>query len=170
MSIPQPCWLILAFPFVLSDVRRRDRGIVLEEHERLFLGDVPEERFLGGQRVHGIEVVAHDPGQAEMRRRRHKLGREDRRLAAAFDVDHLMVHAVSARALHAHAGHDRLVIVDELQDAGVGERDEVVGNVAGAIPLVRMRRVLPLTAPHDVLRARKFRPDPAAAIAIGEAA
>src|SRR5438876_6298474 len=96
MSIPTlPCWLILAFPFVLSHVCRRDGRIVLEEDERLFLGDVLEERFLRGQRVHGVEVVAHDPGRAEMRRHRYEVCREDGRLTAAFDVDHLMVHAVS---------------------------------------------------------------------------
>src|SRR5438876_8208686 len=59
MSIPMlPCWLILAFPFVLSHVCRRDGRIVLEEDERFFLGDVLEERFLRGQPVHGIVVGA----------------------------------------------------------------------------------------------------------------
>ncbi len=36
------------------------------------------------------------------------------------------------------------VVLDEVDDPGLGERHEVLGDVARAIPLVRMRRVVPL--------------------------
>src|SRR5437764_14761632 len=55
------CSLIRPFAFVLSDVPRRDGRIVLEEHQRVLLDDVSEERLLRAQRIHGIQVVAHDP-------------------------------------------------------------------------------------------------------------
>ena len=44
-------------------------------------------------------------------------------------------------------------------DAGVLQRHEVLRQVAGAIALVRMRRVVPLGAPDEVARARKRRHD-----------
>src|SRR5215468_1721009 len=76
--------LIRPFSLVFSDVGRRYRRIVLEEHER----------FLRRKSVHRIQVVAHDPRVRQVGRRRHEIGREDRRLAVALDVDDLVMHAV----------------------------------------------------------------------------
>ena len=66
-----------------------------------------------------------------------------------------MMRRVPAGPPHPHARHDRLIVVDQLQHAGLGERHVVVEQVAGARPHVRMRRVLPFAAPDDVLRARE---------------
>ncbi len=66
-----------------------------------------------------------------------------------------MMHRVPAAALHLHARHDRLVIVHELENAGVGQGAEVVLPIARAVPLVGMGRILPFAAAHHVARARE---------------
>ena len=66
-----------------------------------------------------------------------------------------MVHRVAAGPPHLHARHDRLVVVDELQHAGVRERHVIIQQVAGAVTGVRMRRVFPLAASDDILRRGK---------------
>ena len=57
---------------------------------------------------------------------------------------------------YAHAGHDLRVVVDQRQHAGVLQRHEVLLQVAGAIPLVRMRRIFPFAAMRDVPRASEI--------------
>ena len=57
-----------------------------------------------------------------VRRRRHQVGDERRRLPARLDDDHLVMHRVAAGPPHPDARHDRLVVVHELEDAGLGER------------------------------------------------
>src|SRR6185312_6265996 len=99
------CSFIGALSLVLSYVARRDGGIMLEKHQRVLRHHVSEERLLRSQRVHGIQVVAHDPRVVEMRGRRQQIRREHRRPAAALDPDRLVVHAVAAGPLHAHARH-----------------------------------------------------------------
>src|SRR5713101_3375511 len=62
-----------AFPVLLSDVARRNRGIVLEKHKNVGFDRFPVERFLGRERVHGIQVVPHDPRLAQVGGGRHEL-------------------------------------------------------------------------------------------------
>src|SRR5436305_9988608 len=67
--------LIPSFSFVLSHVGRRHRGVVFEEYESVLLRHVCEERLLRGERVHWVQVVAHDPRIRQMGRRWHEIGR-----------------------------------------------------------------------------------------------
>ena len=148
-----------------------DDRIVLEEYERARFSTASRTNWLlRGERVHRIQVEPHDPRIGHVRRRRHQIGDEGRRLAARFDPDHLVMHRVAACPPHLDARHDRLVVVHQLQDAGLGQRHVIVRQVAGPIALVRMRRVLPFAAPDDVLRARKARAHAAAGVAHREAA
>ena len=64
---------------------------------------------------------------------------------------------VSARPPHLHAGHDRRIVVHQLEDAGLGERQVIVRQVARPIALVRMVGIVPLSAADDVLGAGKTR-------------
>ncbi len=95
----------------------------------------------------------------QVRGSRHEVGGEHRTGVARLDPDDLVMRRVSAGPLHPHARHDGLVVVDQVDDAGVRERHEVVGEVAGPVPVVRVGRIVPLPAPDDVPRARKPRAD-----------
>ena len=73
--------------------------------------------------------------------------------AARLDTNNLMMHRVTAGAADAHARQHLAIVVDEIARAGFQKRHIVFRQVAGAIALVRVRRVLPLAAP-DAYRAR----------------
>src|SRR5258706_14521881 len=81
-----------------------------------------------------------------------------------------MVHRVSARPAHANTRHDRLVVVHHLDHTSLEKRQEIVGQIARAIALVRVERVFPLAAPDDIARAWKPRPNVAIRIAYRETA
>ncbi len=51
-------------------------------------------------------------------------------------------------------------------DAGLRERNEFSAQIAGPVPLVRMRRVLPLAGAHHVAGAGKGRDDSPARAAV----
>ena len=135
---------------LFRDVPGRHDWIVLEVDEVPALQGLLDERLLRRERVHRVQIEPHDPRIRQMRGRRDEIADERRAPARRFHPDHLMMHVVTARAADTHARHDRLIVVHQVQDAGVGERHEVVRPVAGAIPLVRVRRILPFAAPHDV--------------------
>ncbi len=69
-----------------------------------------------------------------------------------------------------HARHDRLIVVHELEDARLRQRHVIIRQIARAIALVRVRRILPLAAANHVLRARKPWTDAAGCVADREAA
>ena len=50
-----------------------------------------------------------------------------------------------------------MVVGCQIQDAGLFEGHVVLGKVAGAVPLVRMRRVVPLALVHEIPRVREAR-------------
>ena len=83
-----------------------------------------DERALERQRVHRVQVVAHDPRH---RRTCAVVGIRSATKTAVLParLDHRRsggAARVAAGAPHPHAGHDRRVVVDEVQHAGVGER------------------------------------------------
>ncbi len=65
-----------------ADVAGSDVGIVLEEYQILAVDRLAHERAFERQRIHRIEVVAHDPRLVDVRRRRDQVGGEDRRPSA----------------------------------------------------------------------------------------
>ncbi len=81
-----------------------------------------------------------------------------------------MVPRVTARPHDAHAGHDPLVASDEIQDAGICQRQVVLFQIARTIALMRMRRIVPLGGSDDVACPREGRNDLAGRRARGEAA
>jgi hypothetical protein len=133
--------------------------IVLEQDHVFALDRFPDDGPLEGQRVHGIEVVAHDPRFVDVRRCRDHVGGEDGRLVARLQVDDLVAPRVTAGPSHAYARRNLAIAVEQVEHARTLQRQEVVLQVAGAVPLVRMRRVLPLLAAHDVTRVREGRTD-----------
>ena len=68
-----------------------------------------------------------------------------------------MMPRVPARSAKRHARHDLGIIVDQIEHAGLCKRHEVLRQVAGAIALMRMRRVVPFAAMHDVARVGEAR-------------
>ena len=47
----------------------------------------------------------------------NEIADERRAPARRFHPDHLMMHVVAARAVDAHARHDRLILVHQIQDS-----------------------------------------------------
>ena len=80
-----------------------------------------------------------------------------------------MMRRVAAGMPIADAGSDFGAVVHQRQHAGVHERHEVLGQVAGAITLVGMRGVVPLGGVGDVARLRKTRRQGAVGAPHGEA-
>src|SRR5437762_9504862 len=64
--------LAVRFPDVASGHRR----IVREEHQNVLRYGFSRELLLRTERVHRIEVAAHDPRVRRVRRRRHQVGHE----------------------------------------------------------------------------------------------
>ena len=66
---------------------------------------------------------------------------------------------VPAGSAEPHARHDLRLVVHQRHDAGIHQRHEVLLQVAGPVPLVRVRGIFPLRAVGDVLRLGKPRHD-----------
>src|SRR6185436_20977394 len=79
-----------------------------------------------------------------------------------------MMLRVSAGAAHTDAGHDCLILVHELEPAGLGQRHVVVGTVVDARSIIQVSRVFPFASPGDVPGTRKTRPEAAVGAADGE--
>ena len=152
-------WPKTAFAVKLDEDARGNRGIVFEQDQGLAGQRLVDEGLLRGQRVHRIQVEAHAPRVGQVRRRGHEIGDVGGPWPPDSIHDHLVMRRVTARALHPHARHDRLILVHQLQDAGLGQRQKLSGQIAGPVALVRVRRVLPFAATHDVARRGKLRPD-----------
>ena len=78
------------------------------------------------------------------------------------DQHRLVAGGVAGRRDDAHAGHDLRLAVDELEQPRLAERRDVLLQVAGAVALVRVGRVLPFAPLHDVARALEHRRQAAA--------
>ena len=88
----------IRLPSTFAEAARRERRIVLEEHQILALDGFARKCPLERQRFHRIEVVAHDPCIGDVRRRGKHVGREHRDLARRFDHHDLMMPRVAARS------------------------------------------------------------------------
>src|SRR6266850_853464 len=126
LSVPSPCpWSGVsahrrdnpALPILFANVARRDRWIVLEEDKNVLRHRLFHELLLRAERVHRIQVAAHDPGIRRVR-----------------------------------------------------QRCVIICQVARAVPLVRLQRIVPLAAADDVLGARKPGSDPPRAVTDRKAA
>src|SRR5262245_31704683 len=148
-------WLHRAFSCRSPHVTSRYVWIVLEEDERVTLLDVAKQGLFRRQRLDRAQIESHDPRLGDVWRHRDHVGDENCVPATRLYPHALVVRRVTGRSLHANPGHDRLVFVDQHQHARFSERDEIRRQIAGAIPLVRMRCVLPLAPPHHVLCARE---------------
>src|SRR5437588_3568520 len=80
------------------------------------------------------------------------------------------MHGVAARPADADAGHDRLIFIHQFQNASFHQRHEVVLAIARTVPLVRVRRIFPLSATDHVSGAWKPGPETAGRIAPRKAA
>ena len=105
-----------------------------------------------------------------MGRRRNQVGHEGGRFAGRLDPDHLVMHRMPARSLHAHTWHDASILVHELEHARFSQRQIVVSQVARTIARVRMCGVFPFAPPDDVLRPRKARAQLPTRVSCGKAA
>ena len=143
---------------------------MFEEDHALAASHFAGKRLLGEECIHRIQVVAHDPCVRKMRARRHEVCQEHRAGRSRFDPDDLMVHGVTTRALHCDTWHDRSVFIHELEHTRLGERHEIVGQIARSVAFVRMRRVDPLSASDQVLRLWKPRTQTPLAISNRETA
>jgi hypothetical protein len=136
----------------------------------LVVDRLAQEPALEAQRVERVQIVAHDPRFGKVRDGRDHIADDNRRLLSRFDHDHLMVGCVASRTPYAHARHDGGVLVDQLKNAGLRQRREILGQVACPVPLIRRSRVLPFAATDDVLRPGKARVQLPVPVAGGETA
>src|SRR2546427_111811 len=140
---------------VPSEPTRHDRRVVLEDQPPPLglspLIDAPPRL----ERDEGLQVIAHDPGQRQMRCRGHQVRDEARPLAAALDQDRLVIRDVSGRGESADARQDLRFSVDELER----NAREVVGEVAARGALVGVAREVELPFLHDVASLGKGEAD-----------
>src|SRR6266571_3240911 len=140
---------------VPSEPTRHDRRVVLEDQPPPLglssLIDAPPRL----ERDEGLQVIAHDPRQRQMRCRGHQVRDEARPLAAALDQDRLVIRDVSGRGESADARQDLRFSVDELER----NAREVVGEVAARGALVRVAREVELPLLHDVASLGKGEAD-----------
>src|SRR5687768_6581359 len=141
----------------VADVSGSDARIVLEENQVLALDRLSDEVPLERHRLHGEQVVSHDPGVLQVRRRRDQIRDEHGGLPARLDEDDLVLAGVAAGANHTDAGTYGFVPGEERHDAGVLQRHEIVLQVAGAVSIVWMRCVLPLGRANQISGVGKTR-------------
>src|SRR5687768_13790083 len=91
---------------LLDDAAERRLRVVVEEAEPAFARGLREEAALGFERLHGEEVVAHDPREREVRARRDEVGEAVERLAAAPEPEALHRARVARDRLQREAGQD----------------------------------------------------------------
>ena len=87
-----------------------------------------------------------------------------------LDDDDLMMPGVTAGPHDPDARHDGRVPGHEIEDTGIGQRHEILLQIARAIPLMRMRGIVPLRGADDVACAGKGRREAAGAVSRREAA
>src|SRR6266550_302021 len=94
----------------------------------------------------GLQVVAHDPGQRQMRRCRDEIGDEAGLLPAAPDEDRLVIRDMSRRRQRVDPRQDLGFAVDQLKRHAL----EVVGEIAARGALIGVPREGELVLLHHV--------------------
>ncbi len=132
--------------------------LVAEDGEPALFLDAVEEGALGFEGADDVEVVGHDEGQAEVHGGRDHVAEEhDVVPVAVFEHHRLVPRGVPGRGEHADAGRDLDLTVHAIEQARFCDGTEIFGEVAGAIALVRVRRVVPLARLDHVACAGKHR-------------
>src|SRR5207342_2204629 len=85
-----------SFAVCFSKHTRCHRRIVLEKYEVIAFDGLADKYTLERQRIHRVEVVAHDPWIGNVNRRRVHIRREYGGLSVRLNHDHLMVLRVTA--------------------------------------------------------------------------
>src|ERR1043165_6966970 len=145
------------FAVFFDDARERRFGVVVEEAEPAIARGLREQAALGFERLDGVEVVAHDPGERHVRARRHEVGEAVERSARALQTPALHRARVAGHGFEPQARQDLVVRGHQLKLAAPGERSPVLREVAGAGALVRAFGVLVLGARDEVARVREGR-------------
>src|SRR4029079_15618093 len=99
----------------------------------------------------------HDPSEGQMRRRGGEIGDEQRALATGLDENTLMMRGVSWRRQRANAGNDFALGRNEGAQPRLGDRHEIVWEVASGGTLVGVRGVVVFAFLHDIARVRERR-------------
>src|SRR5207245_1132956 len=114
-----------------------------------------QQTFFVSKRLHRVKVEAHDPRIGQMRPRRNQVRNKVRLLPFGLDADALEVPGVAGDDFQADSGDDLLVSLEQFRLCL--SRAKEFRQIARSVTVVRMERVFPLSALHEVAGARKSR-------------
>ena len=116
--------------------------------------DFPQKSALEFERVHRIQVEAHDPRVGRGARSSASGRRRTPRSCLRIRCRRSDGHRCGRRCARTRTpGIWRSSLAKEIHDAGLGQRRQVVRQVAGAVALVRMRGIVPFAVADDTGRA-----------------
>src|ERR1043166_8183113 len=107
---------------LLDHARERRFRVVVEEAEPAFARGAREEAALGFERLDGVEVVAHDPGERDVRASRDEVGEAVERAPAALPRPARPRARVAGSGFEAQAGQDFVAARNQLKLSCLGER------------------------------------------------
>src|SRR5688572_4354099 len=133
----------------------RNARVVLEHDPPPLVRRLAQQLALALESAERLDIVAHDPGEPEVRRGRDQVGDERGGLAAVLDQYRLVPRHVARRHPREDAREHLGVAVQHLELPGVGDGLEVGAEVARAGALVGLPGELEVAALDDVGRVRK---------------
>src|SRR6266581_4184030 len=150
----------IIFPFhVLLHIPHLNLRIMFEDQQPFLLERPVQNPSLRFQCLQGIQIVAHDIWQRQVRHGRDEIAEVERRLPFRMNLYRLMMGGMPTSHDHRDAGDDLAIAVQELPLTHVRDRREILLEVTRACPLVGPHRILVLAALHEVLGLRKRRHD-----------
>src|SRR5437870_13601955 len=140
------------FPFyILFHVPHLNLRIVLEDQQPFLLERPVQNPSLRFQRLQGIQIVAHDIWQRQVRHGRDEIAEVERRLVFGLNLHRLMVGGMSARHHYRDSGESLGVPFQVLPEIHVRDRRKVLFQIARPRPLVGTDGVFVLAALHEIL-------------------
>src|SRR5690242_11094223 len=145
------------FDFVALFVERGGGNIrIMAEDDDPAVGhNVAHPLAFGLERLHGIEIVSHDPGKRNMMPRGQKIRNKNDGLAAAGEFDGLNVGVVAGDALDGDAGKNAAASLQHAPLSRFADGEHVLREIAGTVALGWMKSMLDLGAVNVVFGVGK---------------